>query len=80
MATMETELLPKKLSQARPLFDPEILRRAISQSFVKLNPMALLKNPVIFVVEAGAVLTTVFLLRDLASAAAGTGFTLQISL
>lgn len=80
MATMETDLLPKKLAQARPLFDPEILRRAISQSFVKLNPMALLKNPVIFVVEVGALLTTVFLVRDLATGAAGTGFTLQISL
>ena len=42
-------LLPKKLAHARPLFDPDILRRAIGDSFVKLNPLNLLKNPVIFV-------------------------------
>lgn len=62
------------------LFDPQILRRAIIESFVKLNPKVLLKNPVIFVVEAGAVMTTVFLVRDLATGAGGIGFTAQISL
>src|SRR5258708_37285414 len=75
-----TELLPKKLAHARPLFDPEILRRATVDSFRKLNPRALLKNPVIFVVEAGAALTTVFLIRDAVSGAGGIGFTLQIAL
>ena len=40
-------------------------------SFVKLNPVTLLKNPVIFVVEVGAVVTTLFLVRDLATGAAG---------
>ncbi len=42
-----------------------------ADSFVKLNPVALLKNPVIFVVEVGAALTTVFLVRDVATGAAG---------
>jgi K+-transporting ATPase ATPase B chain len=74
------ELLPKKLAHARPLFDPQILRRAIIESFVKLNPRVLLKNPVIFVVEAGALMTTVFMVRDLATGAGGIGFTAQISL
>lgn len=74
------ELLPKKLAHARPLFDPQILRRAIIESFVKLNPKVLLKNPVIFVVEAGALMTTVFMVRDLATGAGGIGFTAQISL
>jgi potassium-transporting ATPase ATP-binding subunit len=78
--TDPTELLPKKLAHSRPLFDPEILRRAIKESFVKLNPLALLKNPVIFVVEVGALITTLFLFRDVATGAAGIGFTLQISL
>ena len=44
-----TEMLPKKLAHARPLFDREILRRAIGDSFAKLNPATLFKNPVIFV-------------------------------
>ena len=60
-----TSLLPKKLARSRPLFDPEIVNRAIQASFVKLNPVTLAKNPVMFVVEVGAVLTTVFLVRDM---------------
>ena len=75
-----TSLLPKKLARSRPLFDPEIVGRAIRGSFVKLNPITLLKNPVMFVVEVGAALTTVFLIRDIATGTAGIGFTLQISL
>ncbi|MBI4470300.1 MAG: potassium-transporting ATPase subunit KdpB [Acidobacteria bacterium] len=75
-----TSLLPKKLARARPLFDPEIVQRAVRASFVKLNPMTLLKNPVMFVVEVGATLTTAFLIRDLVTGAGGIGFSLQISL
>jgi K+-transporting ATPase ATPase B chain len=75
-----TELLPKRLAHARPLFDPEILRRAIKASFAKLNPVTLYKNPVMFVVEVGAAITTVFLARDLFVGAAGIGFAFQISL
>ncbi|HEY3443657.1 MAG TPA: potassium-transporting ATPase subunit KdpB [Paludibaculum sp.] len=73
-------LLPKKLAHARPLFDGDIIRRAIGGALVKLNPIALLKNPVIFVVEVGALLTTIFLIRDVATGAAGNGFGLQIAL
>ncbi|MBI2687584.1 MAG: potassium-transporting ATPase subunit KdpB [Acidobacteria bacterium] len=73
-------LLPKAGVHARPLFDVEILCRATKDSFVKLNPVTLAKNPVIFVVEVGAAMTTVLLLRDLATGAADTGFNLQIAL
>ncbi len=73
-----TALMPKKLVRARPLFDPEILRRAIKDSFFKLNPVTLAKNPVIFVVEVGAALTTGFLIRDLVTGVGGLGFELQI--
>ena len=73
-----TALMPKKLVRARPLFDPEILRRAIKDSFRKLNPVTLAKNPVIFVVEVGAALTTAFLIRDLVAGVGGLGFELQI--
>src|SRR5215831_7197559 len=75
-----TSLLPKKLARSRPLFDPEIVGRAVRASFVKLNPVTLLKNPVMFVVEVGAALTTVFLIRDVFSGAAGIGFQLQIAI
>jgi K+-transporting ATPase ATPase B chain len=73
-------LLPSKLSRSRPLFDPEIVRRATRESFVKLNPITLLKNPVMFVVEVGAALTSLFLLRDLFTHGANIGFQVQISL
>jgi potassium-transporting ATPase ATP-binding subunit len=75
-----TSLLPTKLARARPLFDREIVSRAIRQSFVKLNPATLLKNPVMFVVEVGAALTTVFVGRDIAVGAEGIGFGVQIAL
>jgi K+-transporting ATPase ATPase B chain len=75
-----TELLPKKLAHARPLFDPQIIGRATKESFVKLNPAALAKNPVIFVVEVGAAITTILVARDIFTGAGGIGFTLQIAL
>ena len=75
-----TTLVPKKLVRARPLFDRELVGRALKESFVKLNPATLVKNPVIFVVEVGAALTTIFLVRDTFIGAAGIGFSLQIAL
>ena len=75
-----TSLLPKKLARARPLFDAEIAGRALKESFLKLNPVTLAKNPVIFVVEVGAALTTIFLLRDLFTGASGLLFSVQIAL
>ena len=49
----------------RSLFDPEIVRPAIWESFLKLAPQKVIKNPVMFVVEIGSVLTTLIWLRDL---------------
>src|SRR5271157_5533257 len=71
-------LFSTRVARARPLFDPQLLRRAIGDSFRKLNPVTLMKNPVIFVVEVGAALTTVFLIRDLFTGAHNLGFELQI--
>ena len=76
----ETTLLPKKLVRARPLFDSEIVKRAITESFVKLNPLAVAKKPVMFVVEVGAAITTVFVVRDILIGASGLGFSVQIAL
>jgi potassium-transporting ATPase ATP-binding subunit len=66
--------------RARPLFDREILRRAIKDSFVKLNPLLVAKNPVMFVVEVGAALTTVFVVKDAIARAGGVFFGIQIAL
>ena len=76
----DTALIPKKLARSRPLFDPPIVKRATRDSSVKLNPVTLAKNPVMFVVEVGAALTTIFLVRDIFIHASGIGFSLQIAL
>jgi potassium-transporting ATPase ATP-binding subunit len=57
-----------------------IVYRAIWDSILKLNPRTLMKNPVMFVVEVGAVITTVDLVRYIANHSPGTGFALQITL
>ena len=46
-------------AQARSLFDPEILRPALLESLRKLDPRVQARNPVMFVVEIGAAITTV---------------------
>jgi K+-transporting ATPase ATPase B chain len=51
--------------KARPLFDPPIVRRALIDSFKKLNPRLQIKNPVMFVVLVGAVLTTLLFVQAL---------------
>ena len=60
----------------RSLFDPEIVRPAVWESFRKLVPQHVIKNPVMFVVEIGSVLTTLIWLRDLDSSHGGSHATL----
>ena len=64
--------------RARPLFDGPIARRAVIDSFVKLNPVTLAKNPVMFVVEVGALLTTGLMFRTWGAGGA-IGFEAQIA-
>src|SRR5215467_4356217 len=46
-------------TKARPLFDPPIVRRAIVDAFKKLDPRRQVRNPVMFTVLVGSVLTTI---------------------
>ncbi len=57
-----------------------LIRRATFESFVKLDPRILYKNPVMFVVEIGALVTTVDLFRGIIIHTPGFGFSLQITL
>ena len=50
---------------ALSLFDRDIMKRAIADSFRKLVPQHVAKNPVMFVVEIGSLLTTLIFVRDL---------------
>ena len=47
------------------LLDRQILGRTILDAFVKLNPLHLVKNPVMFVVEVGCILTTLLFFQAL---------------
>ena len=64
----------------RPLFDPPIVRRALLDACRKLDPRAMVRNPVMFVVLVGSAFTTLVLVRELAGGRAGWGFTLQLAL
>src|SRR5262249_19838250 len=68
-------------AQHRPLFDRPIVRRAIKDAFVKLNPRQVAKNPVMFVVEIGSIFTTTLIIRDIAQGHTGNLlFTIQVTL
>ena len=62
------------------IWDPTIISRAAADSLRKLNPVKMMKNSVMFVVEVGSVLTTALLIRDIVTGAPGIGFALQITL
>ncbi len=64
----------------RSLFDPPIVRRAIVDAFRKLDPRHMARNPVMFVVEVGSVLTTILLARELLGGGGNVRFDLQITL
>src|SRR5436853_6651664 len=67
--------------KSRPLFDPPIVRRAIVRSFWKLDTRHQVKNPVMFVVEIGSVLTTgLFVQALVGQGEAPAGFIVAVSL
>jgi K+-transporting ATPase ATPase B chain len=52
------------VSRSRSLFDRTILVPAISESFVKLDPRVQMRNPVMFIVEVGALVSIFYAFRD----------------
>jgi K+-transporting ATPase ATPase B chain len=70
-------------AQAIALFDRTILKEATKESLRKLSPAKVIRNPVMFVVEIGSVLTTLIAIRDAIAPTANSAplwFTLSISL
>jgi K+-transporting ATPase ATPase B chain len=61
------------------IWDAKIVTRALVDALRKLSPRVMMKNPVMSVVEVGSVITTLLLVRDVASGAAGVGFSVQIT-
>jgi K+-transporting ATPase ATPase B chain len=76
---METTKLQKRVPVSAML-DPKIVLPAIGSAFAKLDPRLMIKNPVMFVVEIVAALTTVIFIRDLVTSGENLGFTFQIIL
>ena len=64
----------------KSLWTGGIVAGALRDSFIKLNPRTLMKNPVMFVVEIGSVITSYDLIRDRMLHLSGFGFELQITL
>ncbi len=62
------------------ILDTRILIPAIGDAFRKLNPKSLARNPVMFVVAVVSMLTTVLLLKDVATSGTDIGFSFQIVL
>src|SRR5258705_4645330 len=67
---------PTKGPRKKAVWEWKIVRRAIWDSFVKLNPRTMMGNPVMFVVEIGSVITTILLFKG----GAAFKFNLQITL
>jgi len=65
-------------ARTHSIFDPAIIIPAIGASFKKLNPVHMVGNPVMFVTEVGALITTVLLCTG--GQGASVGFLLQITL
>jgi len=66
--------------QSKSLWDTRIVRRALIDSVIKLDPRTMMRNPVMFVVEVGNAITTVLLIKGAIAHQAGFGFNLQITL
>ena len=72
-----------KTTKKQAIWNARIVRRAAIDALVKLNPRTMMKNPVMFVVEVGSVLTSLQLIRGIINPIPGitsTGFELQITL
>jgi K+-transporting ATPase ATPase B chain len=70
----------RKRNAATAVLDAAILVPALGDALRKLNPRVMIRNPVMFVVEVVATLTTILFVRDLATGAGGYGFSFQINL
>ena len=68
------------MAEKKSLWNTEIMAQALLDSVRKLDPRWMVKNPVMFVVEVGSVLTTALLIDNTVHHRAGFGFNLQITL
>ncbi len=79
VTTVNTLGQPKPTKRAVAGVSSDILIAAIGESFRKLNPRSLIRNPVMFVVEIVSALTTIIMIRDITVGNPGVGFTAQLA-
>ena len=78
---MTTDVIPSIPNVRRSLVTPGILQEALIASVVKLLPQHQWRNPVMFVVYAGSILTTILYAQALAGhGEAPTGFILTVTI
>src|SRR6201994_4035630 len=68
------------MTEKQSLWNPAILRQSALDSFRKLDPRLMVKNPVMLVVEIGSVLTTILLIQGIITHQGSFAFNLQITL
>ena len=66
------------MNQSQRLFDARIVKRAVKDAFIKLDPRLVAKNPVMFVVEVGSAVTTYFWIKGVVVASSDTRFVGQV--
>jgi potassium-transporting ATPase ATP-binding subunit len=74
----DLDVVSKK--KPRPLFDSAIVKRAAAESFIKLNPRLLARNPVMFVVAVGSAITTIIFLKNVVTHTGGPELLYQLQI
>ena len=78
---MNTSVLrDRQASRRSSLFEGELVRIAFFRSFAMLNPKTMMRNPVMFVTEIGALLTTLTFVIDALSGSPSIAYTLAVTL
>ena len=80
MNATNTALTDRRASRRPSLFEGELVRIAFFRSLAMLNPKAMMRNPVMFVTEIGALLTTLTLVMDIVQKSASVPYTLAVTL
>jgi len=71
--------LQRRSSRSAALFDKSLVKTAALHSITMLNPKIMARNPVMFVTEIGAALTTLVAVRDMISHGKGIGYTIAVT-
>ena len=75
----QAKLQRRKVRRGLALFERELVQAAIKQAVVMLKPWMMAKNPVMFVTEIGAALTSLVFISDIVSSSEDIGYTLTVA-